>query len=43
MCIRDRDVDKANQLLFRNHIRTAIDKTPIDSFMDFMEPDLVEN
>ncbi|MAR35730.1 MAG: hypothetical protein CMG19_02820 [Candidatus Marinimicrobia bacterium] len=37
------DVDNANQLLFRNHIRTAIEKTPIDSFMDFMEPNLVEN
>jgi hypothetical protein len=37
------DVDNANQLLFRNHIQTAIEKTPIDSFMDFMEPNLVEN
>ncbi len=37
------DVDNANQLLFRNHIRTAMEETPIDSFMDFMEPNLIEN
>jgi hypothetical protein len=37
------DVDNANQLLFRNHIRTAMIETPIDSFMDFMEPNLIEN
>ena len=37
------DVDNANQLLFRNHIRIAIEETPIDSFMDFMEPNLIEN
>tara|TARA_B110000014_G_scaffold241487_1_gene210335 strand:+ start:1992 stop:3056 length:1065 start_codon:yes stop_codon:yes gene_type:complete len=37
------DVDNANQLLFRTHIRTILEKTPLDSFMDFMEPNLVEN
>ena len=37
------DVDSANQLLFRNHIRRAFEKTPLDSFMDFAEPNLVQN
>jgi len=37
------DVDSANQLLFRNHIRESMDETPIDSFMDFMEPNLINN
>jgi len=36
-------VDNANQRLFRNHINTTIAKTPLDSFMDFSEPNLVEN
>ena len=36
-------VDNANQRLFRNHINTTIDKTPLESFMDFSEPNLVEN
>jgi len=36
-------VDNANQRLFRNHINTTIAKTPLESFMDFSEPDLVEN
>ena len=37
------DVDNANQLLFRTHIRRTLEKTPLDSFMDFTEPNLVEN
>ena len=37
------DVDNANQLLFRKHIRTALEKTPLDSFMDFTEPSLFKN
>ncbi len=36
-------VDNANKRLFRNHINTTIDKTPLESFMDFSEPNLVEN
>ena len=36
-------VDNANQRLFRNHINTTIAKTPLESFMDFSEPNLVEN
>ena len=36
-------VDNANQRLFRNHINTTIAKTPLDSFMDFSEPNLIEN
>ena len=37
------DVDNANQRLFRNHIDITIAKTPLESFMDFAEPNLVEN
>jgi hypothetical protein len=37
------DVDNANQRLFRNHIDITIAKTPLESFMDFAEPKLVEN
>ena len=37
------DVDNANQRLFRNHIDITIAKTPLESFMDFSEPNLVEN
>ena len=37
------DVDNANQRLFRNHINTTIGKTPLESFMDFAEPNLVAN
>ena len=37
------DVDNANQRLFRNHINTTIAKTPLESFMDFAEPNLVAN
>ena len=37
------DVDNANQRLFRNHINITIAKTPLESFMDFAEPNLVEN
>ena len=37
------DVDNANQLLFRNHIQKAMEEIPIDSFMDFMEPNLIKN
>ena len=37
------DVDNANQRLFRNHINITIAKTPLESFMDFSEPNLVEN
>ena len=36
-------VDNANQRLFRNHINTTIAKTPLESFMDFSEPNLIEN
>ena len=36
-------VHNANQRLFRNHINTTIAKTPLESFMDFSEPNLVEN
>ena len=36
-------VDNANKRLFRNHINTTIVKTPLESFMDFSEPNLVEN
>ena len=37
------DVDNANQRLFRYHIDVTIAKTPLESFMDFAEPKLVEN
>jgi len=37
------DVDNANQRLFRNHIDITIAKTPLESFMDFAEPNLVEH
>ena len=37
------DVDNANQRLFRNHIDITIAKTPLESFMDFAEPNLVGN
>ena len=37
------DVDNAIQRLFRNHINMTIAKTPLESFMDFSEPNLVEN
>jgi len=37
------DVDNANQRLFRNHINITIAKTPLELFMDFAEPNLVEN
>ena len=36
-------VENANQRLFRNHINMTIAKTPLESFMDFSEPNLVEN
>ena len=36
-------VENANQRLFRNHINIRIAKTPLESFMDFSEPNLVEN
>ena len=36
-------VENANQRLFRNHINITIAKTPLESFMDFSEPNLVEN
>ena len=35
------DVDNANQRLFRNHINSIINKIPLESFMDFAEPDLI--
>ena len=37
------DVDKTNQRLFQDHIKLTIAKTPLESFMDFAEPNLVEN
>ena len=36
-------VENANQRLFRNHINITIAKTPLESFMDFSEPNLIEN